>query len=222
MRKAIMCLVASGMLFGCLWERDLEVRVFELERLEGNEVVALIEPYVYASREEGPGYFTVTENTLTVREMPENLDRIAEVLARFDTPRSTVLLNFQLVAANGYQGSDPEIASVEAELRNLLRYDGYRLVGNTVIQVLEGQGGSQTVIGEPGRWNYEIQVGLGMTRRGDDGRTITLEVNLIGWDTHILGTAVTLQDGKTMVLGTGSMGVEGAEALILIVTPTIS
>ena len=222
MGKAIMCFVASGMLFGCLWERDLEVRVFELERLDGGEAISLIEPYVYAGRDENPGYFTVTRNTLTVRELPENLDRIAEVLARFDTPRSTVLLNFQLVAANGYEGSDPEIASVEAELRNLLRYDGYRLVGNSVIQVVEGQGASQTVIGEPGRWSYEIHVHLGMTRRGDDGRTIPLEVTLTAFDTHILGTEVTVQDGKTMVLGTGSLSVEGAEALILIVTPEIS
>ncbi|GMR13926.1 MAG: hypothetical protein BMS9Abin29_2152 [Gemmatimonadota bacterium] len=223
MGKAILSMAASVLLFGCQWESELEVRAFELERLDAAEVVSLIEPYVYSGREENPGYFTVTDKTVTVRELPENLDRIAAVLARFDTPRSTVLLKFQLVAANGYEGSDPEIASVEAELKNLLRYDGYKLVGNTVIQVLEGESARQSF--EADGMAFEVEVRLGPARSGGDGKSVSLLVSLraprIG---DVLETSVDLRDGKTMVLGTGSSfsSMEGIEALILVVTPEIS
>jgi len=225
MGKAILCMAASALLFGCLWERELEVRVFELERLEGSEVVALVEPYVYSGREENPGYFTVTEHTLTVRELPENLDRIAEVLQKYDTPRSTVQLNFQLVAANGYDRSDPEIASVEAELRKLLRYDGYKLEASTMLQVMEGQSASQSVVAD--EVPYQIVVGVGLVR----GETVGMEVRITTPWSDILETAVTLEVGKTTVLGTGRKHnlPEGGEAslsddgaLILIVTAEIS
>ena len=223
MGKAILCMAASALLFGCLWERDLEVRVFELERLDGGAAVALIEPYVYHDRDENPGYFTVTANTLTVRELPENLDRIAEVLERFDTPRSTIVLNFQIVAANGYDGSDQEIATVEAELRKLLRYGGYRLLASTMIQVMEGEGARQSVIVND--MPLDIQVRVGPVR----GEGVGLQVEVATpWD-MVLQTSVNLHVGKTVVLGTGrntqlieGRSVEADGALILIVTAEIS
>ena len=223
MGKAILCMAASTMLFGCLWERDLEVRVFELERLDPGEVVALIEPYVYSDREGNQGYFTVTENTLTVRELPENLDRIAAVLERFDTPRSTVVLHFQIVAANGYEGSDPEIAAVEVELRKLLRYRGYRLLASTMIQVMEGESATQMVIAN--EMPLDIRVHVGPVR----GEAVELQVQVATpWD-QVLETAVNLPVGKTVVLGTGrnralvrGSPVEDEGALILIVTAEIS
>jgi hypothetical protein len=223
MGKAILGMAASVLLLGCLGERDLDVRVFELERLGPGEVVSLIEPYVYSGRENNPGYFSVTDNTVTVRELPENLDRIAAVLARFDTPRSTILLKFQLVAADGYEGSDPEIATVETELKNLLRYDGYKLVGHTVIQVLEGESASQSFEAEG--MPFEVWVRLGPARSGADGRSVSLEVSLLAPSLgQVLETSVNLRDGKTMVLGTGSSfsAMAGIEALILVVTPEIS
>ncbi|MCH7562349.1 MAG: hypothetical protein IH968_00880 [Gemmatimonadetes bacterium] len=223
MGKAILCMAVSAVLFGCLWEREVEVRVFELQRLDPGEVMALIEPYVYADREGNPGYFTVTENTLTVREMPENLARIAAVLERFDTPRSTVVLHFQIVAANGYEGSDPEIASVELELRKLLRYQGYKLLASTMLQVMEGEEATQSVIAN--EMPLEIQVHVGLVR----GEAVELQVNVITpWD-QVLQTAVNLPMGKTVVLGTGrntplvrGSPAEDDGALILIVTAEIS
>lgn len=222
MGKAMLCMAASTMLFGCLLERDMEVRVFELERLDPDEVVSLIEPYVYPDREGSQGYVSVTDNTLTVRELPENLDRIAAVLERFDTPRSTVLLKFQIVAANGYEGSDPEIATVEVELRKLLRYKGYKLLANTIVRVLEGENATQMVIVNENP--LEIRVGIGPVR----GEAVELEVQVSAPRTQVLATVVNLQFGRTVVLGTGrnTRLVNGQfrddGALILVVTAEIS
>ena len=223
MGKAILCMAASALLFGCLWERDVEVRVFELERLDPGEVMSLIEPYVYAGREGNEGYFSVNENTLTVRELPENLDRIAAVLARFDTPRSTVVLNFQIVAANGYAGSDPEIAAVEVELRKLLRYKGYKLLASTMLQVMEGENATQSVIAN--EMPLDIEVSVGPVR----GEAVELQVRLATPWNQVLRTTVNLPMGKTVVLGTGrntplvrGSPVEDDGALILIVTAEIS
>ncbi len=81
-----------------------------------DEVFGLIEPYVYRDR----STLSMTEGLLTVRELPENLDRIAEVLEEYDRPRAAVRLHFQLIQANGFEDPDESIQAVEVELRKLL------------------------------------------------------------------------------------------------------
>ena len=225
MKIAALITAFVGALFvGCEGD-SLEVRTFTLERLDGDEAFGLVDPYVYRDRETNPGTMSLSEGLITVRELPENLDRIAEVLEEFDRPRAAVRLHFQLIQANGFDDPDESIQAVEAELRKLLRYEGYRLVGETVLQVREGGGGQQGLQGilegvSPERSQFNLNAFVGMVATGEQGSTVELEVGLDDFRTNILNTSVNAADGQSLVLGTTS-SLTGGGALILVVTPTI-
>jgi hypothetical protein len=231
--KATVATVAAVLAVSC--GDELEVRTFELNRLEANEAEALIAPYVFGGREDAAGASSHTEGILTVRELPENLDRIAEVLARFDRAAADVQLHFQIIEADGFTQQDEAIAEIESELRKLLKYAGYRLMGEAVIQTREGVAFSeqrvQPTIAEGsvpsvgGVSPLTVTARVGRVSQVDKDATVTLSVSLSdAWD-GLLSTTVTVTNGKTMVLGTTSARANRdgeAAALILVVTPTIN
>jgi len=213
---------------------ELEVRTFELSRLDASEAQALIEPYVFRDRQGAPGSTGQMDGVLTVREMPENLDRIETVLERYDQDAADIQLHFQVIEANGFTEQDDAITELTAELRGLLKYEGYRLVGEAVIQTREGGGHAEQRVhpaitpenvGVGGAAAFKVVAGVGRVTRSDGETSVLLEVGLSDpWD-RLLSTTLTVTDGKTMVLGTtaGQPNREGrAAALILVVTPTIS
>ena len=224
--KIVALITASlGALFmGCEGD-SLEVRTYTLERLEGEEAFGLVDPYVYRDREGAPGTLNISGRLLTVRELPENLDRITDVLEEYDRARADVRLHFQLIQANGFEDPDESIQAVETELRKLLRYNGYRLIGETVLQLREGGFGRQIVRGtlevvSPEDSQFNLMAGVGRVSTDDQGSTVELEVGLEHFDTSILGTDVAAANGQSLVLGTTSP-LTGGGALILVVTPTI-
>jgi hypothetical protein len=134
-----------------------------------------------------------------------------------------VLLTFHLIEADGEQRDDPEILPVVTELRKLFRFQGYRLASKSVLtatawppsrvrQIVSDAIGSTYVITadvEKANNDIRLSVALHATASNDD----------------LINASVTLQNGKTVVLGTtsGSMkGQRGAGALILAVTPAIN
>jgi hypothetical protein len=134
-----------------------------------------------------------------------------------------VLLTFHLIEADGEQRDDPEILPVVTELRKLFRFQGYRLASKSVLtatawppsrvrQIVSDAMGSTYIIAadvEKANNDVRLSVALHATASNDD----------------LINASVTLQDGKTVVLGTtsGSMkGQRGAGALILAVTPAIN
>ena len=221
---ALITATVGALFMGC--ERDsLEVRTFTLERLDAEEALGLIRPYVYYQDNGLEGAISIAEGLVTVRERPENLDRIAEVLAEYDRARVAVRLHFQLIQANGFDDRDESIRAVETELRKLLRYDGYRLVGETVIQLREGSGGQQMLQGalagvSPGDSRFDLEAGIGLASIADASSSVELYVGLEHFGDNILSTEVTAADGQSLVLGTTS-ALLGGVALILVVTPTI-
>ena len=221
---AVITVSVGALIMGC--ERDsMEVRTFTLDRLAPEEAATLVEPYIYGDRKGAPGALNFTDRLITVRELPENLDRIAAVLEEYDRPRAAVRLHFQLIQANGFADRDQSIQAVETELRKLLRYNGYRLVGETVLQLREGGGGGQMLQGvlegaSPGDSQFNLEAAVGIVSMGDEGTTVELQVSLEHFNSQILGTEVTASNGQSLVLGTTSALVGGG-ALILVVTPTI-
>ena len=119
---------------------NLETRTFALAHLSESAAVALITPYVYGDRPGAPGTFNYAASALSVRETPDNLDKIARMLEEFDvaTKPPSYRLHFQVVAANGDESTDPRLAPVEAELRKVFRFDGYSLVGEGFVTVSQG------------------------------------------------------------------------------------
>ena len=225
MKIATLITASVGALFmGCQGD-SLEVRTFTLQRLEAEAAYGLVDPYVYRDREGRPGMMSISEGLITVRELPENLNRIAAVLEEYDRARAAVRLHFQLIQANGFDDRDESIQAVETELRKLLRYDGYRRVGETVLQLREGSMGQQVLQGtmegvSPDESRFQLEASVGVTSVGDQGSSVEVWVALARFGQNILGTEVNASNGQSLVLGTTSPQIGGG-ALILVVTPTI-
>ncbi len=226
--KVAAVVLGGATLFSMGCEPELEVETFELERLDASDAAALVSPYVYPDREGAAGMLDFNARQLTVRETPDNLRRIREVLEQYDQPATNVTLHFQLIEANGFAGRDEAIAKVENELRSLLRYEGYRLVGEAVMQIREGDGAELQIdrVGDTGPereppFQLEARVYRILGDGGDSDADVAVALRH-PWYDQLLETRVTVGNGKSMVLGTTSAGQTDAEAMILVVRPEVA
>ena len=176
---------------------ELDTRTFRLEYLRGHEASTIIDPYVYGGRPDAPGYMSASEGAITVRETPDNLDKISRVLAEYDQPRADVRLHFQLIEADGFTDSDPRIEHVEAELRRIFQFGGYRLAGEAMVSATDGSEFMQGLRASDGRYEIQGQVYW-------HGGAIRLEgIALISEEYgRLLGTTLSIRPGQTLVLGT--------------------
>ena len=187
-------------LFSC-GRVSLETRTFDLRYLQPSDAVPLIEPYVYGDREGAPGMTSAIDRAITVRETADNLDRIGRVLERYDAPPASVALQFQLIEANGNVEVDPRIAEVEEALRKLFRFDGYRLITETVVTTLAGRRFSQAMFEEEttdGLVAYRLQGHVGPLQGRGDSAQVELDVNL----ESLFGASVAVPLAHTVVIGT--------------------
>lgn len=199
---------------------SLDTRTFEVQYLPAYEVDQLIAPYVFTDRERNPGMMSTSQGAVTVRETRDNLDKIARVLEEYDRPRPSVMLHFQIIEANGAAETDPAISAVEAELRRLFRFEGYRLVAETQVGGIQGTGIRQAVSSAAGD-EFMIQAGVTEVRTGTEFVTVTLDVGLMTADVgRILETSVTIPAGHSVVLGTANAPAFSG-ALILVVRAEI-
>lgn len=196
----------------------LDTRTFQLNHLDGDAAAELISPYVFIDRKDAPGRISKVQGLIMVRETPDNLDKIARVLAEFDRPKPSVRLHFQIIQANGAAGVDPAIADIEAALRKLFRFRGYRLIGEAVVGGMEGSEMSQMVAGLGGP--YQIRATIHDVRGSSDSGTVRLSVGLEASGPAPLHTIVTLRSGQTAVLGNTQMS-EKLGTLILTVRPEL-
>lgn len=210
-----------GLVAGRFWASEgsprLDVRTFDLQHRSGYEAAELVHPYIFEDREAAPGALSATPNAISVRETPDNLDRIARVLADFDTPVPGLLLRFQLIEADSFRDPDPAIAGVVEELKGLFRFEGYRLLGEALVSVAGGsmEAGefSQRFLGtdEVFQVTSEARVQRAGTVRMDP-------VQLWGGEHEILlETSVSVSAGQTLVIGGARANMEG-RTLILTVT----
>ncbi len=180
---------------------DLEVQTFQLEYLEPGAANQIIDPYVFADR---GGMVSLGEHTrtITVRETPEMLSRIEEVLVKFDQPEPSVKLHFRLVEANGdLAPEDPQLDEIaEALPADVFRFKNYRLIGETVMTGIEWSQVSQGVVAD--RERYTIEGTIGEVRTTDDGGTVKLQVALYAEKYgNIFTTGVNARIGQLLVLG---------------------
>lgn len=211
-------LVAALVSPACRLGSTLDTRTFELRYLDPGVAEGMILPYVYVDRPKARGQVTHVGNTITVRETPDNLAKIARVLTEFDRPTPTVQLHFQILSADGAGPSDPAIAPVEAQLRKLFRFRGYRLLGETVVSAAARSHITQTIGGAGGP--YVINGQLHSVRAAGDSGTVQIEVELTSRISLVLRTALDVALGQTVVLGSGAPGA-GSGALILTLRPEL-
>lgn len=193
--------LAALLAFACDQGPMLETRTFELQHIDPGEAMAMIAPYVYEERERAPGEATAFRGGLTVRESPENLDRIASVLEEYDRPKPGVRLHFQVIEADGFESSDPRIADVRAALDELFRFDGYRLVTETQIAAMEGTGSSQSF--SEGARDFRLHATVNEIRGSGDRGSVSVAVTFVGDDgrSGYVETSLAVPVGQTVVLG---------------------
>lgn len=201
---------------GCDGAPELDVRTFQLQHRSGYEAAELINPYVYRDREDAPGAISALSNAITVRETPDNLEKIQRVLEDFDEEIPPVRLRFQLIEADSFQGDDPAIAPVVEELRSLFRFEGYQLLGEAVVTLASGDMGeqdfTQRFLGPEETFTVSATA-----RMGQPG---TISLRPIGlwdqWNQELLETSITVGLGQTVVIG-GAKATRDGRSFILTV-----
>lgn len=212
-----LALVGLGVLMACSGP-TLDTRTFELKYLRGDEARDIIRPYVFDDRPDGPGQISHQGPLITVRETPDNLEKIGRVLAQYDRPAPSVRLHFQIIQADGAIRSDPAIAEVEAALRKLFRFRGYRLLAEAVAGGMVGSELRQRVAGQGGP--YIITATIFEIRGSGDSGSVGVRAELFTSRGTVLNTSVTLRAGQTGVLGNAQMD-EQLGTLILTVRPEL-
>lgn len=197
----------------------LDTRTFELKHLSGSEAQRILAPYVFKDRKDAPGDWSYVQGSITVRETPDNLDKIARVLAQLDRPQPGVLLHYQLIRADGAAAHDPAIADVEDALRKLFRFAGYRLLSQAVISA-SAQGPAEQTIEVNGQVYTLTAAVLGIQGSGDSS-TVRLGTRLRWGETTLIETTVTLRSNQSAVLGNAELS-KPSGTLILVVRPEIT
>jgi len=198
---------------------NLDTQTFELQYLDIDAAIGLVDPYVYHDRPESPGRISAARNLLTVRETTDNLEKIARVLLEYDTPPTTVQLRFQVIEANGADYSDPAIANVESVLRQLFRFEGYRLSAEAVMGGVEGSRVTQ-VMGDDAQ--YRLSAYISNVRTSGDSGIVNINVDLqTSWGSAVFETSANVRIGQTMVLGS-TRARPDASTIILTVLPEVA
>lgn len=212
----VLTVIATLMMLGACGRggAHLDTRTFALHYLRAPQAEAIIRPYVFTDRPNAQGVISPAEASITVRETSDNLDKIARVLAEYDRPRPLIRLTFHLIQADGAASSDPEIADVEATLRKLFRFKGYRLVQQGIFSTTEN-GVVQQQLGDGA---YSIEASLYRITGAADSATVQMEVQLFGRNVRFK-TDVGVPAGKTAVLG--NVGEDPRGTLILTVKPEL-
>jgi hypothetical protein len=206
------------LLAGCGRDGDAEFRTIPLSYMSSEEARQLISgqlaglDFMAVSYHEDPP-------TVILRGPDAQVNQVADLVQRFDRPSPNVQLRFQVIEADGFTTTDPAISDVEGALRGLLRFQGYRLVAESMVQAQAPGTAGQRLMAHDGR-RFEIRARLARVLQRDTARAVSLEVDLSEGGTSLLGTSLTVPSGQTVVVGTAQAGREG-NTLILVVRPRI-
>jgi hypothetical protein len=208
---------------------DFVVKTVTLHHLSSAEAVRLLSPYSVSA---GGGVFEVPNvRAVTIRETSKVYGDMMNVLEKYDREPATVVLNFQLVAAEPTNTRDPAVAGIDSLLRNVLKFSGYRLLGTAVATAGENHLVTQTIAGDTETLSLSVEV-RDVRVEGNDA-SVNLRVSLERpaamptsttpghTRTDLLSTGVTVPIGQTVLLGT-SASENGQRALILTVRPQLA
>src|SRR5688500_100813 len=217
-RIMIPVLLGTFALGGCAAADDGdETRTIELAHMKPEQAQLLVEPYM------GDGArLRATEKpaALTITASSGKLDQLEELLRRYDVASPGVRLRFQIIEADGFTTRDAAIGDVETALREVFRFQGYRLIAEALAA---GSSYSRTLhqLVGPGEVSFQLIVEVGKVTATQSGKAADLHVRLEGAGRGtILESSVTVPHGQTVVLGT-ARPLPNMGALILVVRPEI-
>lgn len=127
-----------------------------------------------------------------------------------------IRLTFHLIEANGFQTVDPAIADVVQELRGLFRFEGYRLLGTSLLTgVLDEQASMvrQRIAVEEMN-PLELRAAIMRSANAETAR-IEVELSDVYSSYGLMSVSVNVRDGQTVVLGSGRP--DGARGTLILV-----
>jgi hypothetical protein len=213
-------------------EQPFVVKTVPLHHLSSQEAVKLLTPYAQTP---GGGVYDVSSNihAVTIRETQTVFAEMMQVLERYDRDPATIVLNFQLIAAENTNTRDPAVASLDTLLRSVLKFTGYRLLTTSVAAATEGQAVTQTLSADGDPLTLSVIIRELRTEGSDASVQLLVQLfrqaiaanaqnNGIGRPmSELFSTGVRVPIGQTVVLGTSA--VEGGQrAMILTVRPQLA
>lgn len=220
--KRLLLTVLLMALAGCDSSRGMETRTFELHKLSSDEALVLLTPYI---REDGR--LSGKNKLITVREAPERLKVIEDLLRKYDGDEnaSDLMLHVQVIEANGFTGRDTAIADIEQTLRQTFRYRGYRLAGDAYIQAREGSVfrrsiGRGYVTGQ-NQGGYMLEGRVDRLSTTQNEQRVPIDIQLRGPNQGgfvEVASTITGTIGKPTVLGQST----GNGAVILVIRPSVA
>src|SRR3972149_6746987 len=210
-----------------------EGRTFPLQTLSPKDAANLISPYVMFVPGAGVYEAGGALRAITVRATMDILLRVDSILRVNDHARTTLSLRFQLIAASDSAVRDPVISVLDAELRNLFRFAGYRLLSQGSTMANEGEHFTLTMAGVNGEIlklsgrvvSAQTSGGKGsaqlfLSLEGTIRSTTMQGVTTFAPQVH-LSTGVTVPLGQTVVLGSAAYRAP-IPAIILAVRPDVA
>ena len=202
-------------LCACDASRGMETRTYEVARMKHDDVIMLLTPYI---EQGGSISMTPDAHLLTVREKPDRLTVIERLLKQYDGggTAADVMLDIQVVKADGFATSDSALADIEPTLRQTFKYQGYKLLAQTHVQVREGSSFEQIV--PPFQLNGRVDRVAQVANETRVPISIDLEqARDRNGPPQRMESTVTATIGKPTVLGQST----GDGAIILVIRPTL-
>lgn len=205
LRYAMLVLFLAG--GGCAEDRrdDMELRTFQLERLSSETATALLTPYISDG-----GTLVARGDLITVRDEPARLDRVAEILARYDGP-AQVRVQIYVLEGGDFEGTTT--LAFEPTLRELLPYRGYRLLDEAGFGTSEWSRFLRT-----GGAPFAIHGEVKEVRVEPSGGSATIEVAVEGQAEARLGevlqSIVNAPFGETVVVASHRGGGQGPTLIV--------
>jgi hypothetical protein len=182
---------------------SMVVKTIPLHHLSNIDAVSLLNGYVMNRGTVFPAGMTL--HAVTVRGSTRTIAEVEKVLAQYDRSPATITLTFQLVSADYTNRRDAAVAGLDSVLRSVLKFSGYHVLSDAVINVSEHADASQTLSGEGVDYRLWTEVS-DVSGEGPDASVqvkVLLERIVPGKpDQRVLSTGVTIPIGHTVVLGT--------------------
>jgi type II secretory pathway component GspD/PulD (secretin) len=216
---------------------EMTVEVIQLKYISTRDAMTLVEPYL------NRGYgATVTPNTqlklMTVKDMPETIRKIKEILAVYDVKPLDLQFSVELIKGStepGKTDADLKADSFIRELQKVLSYKSYERIGSSVIRVQDNSRTEQRIGGvmQEATENFKphpIQLILSLQPSYvKDGRDELFQVDVdLRWDkfasekeaVRLLNTTLSMKNGEKTVVGVSKLNGDDS-SLILILTVRI-
>ena len=235
MSKFLMFVLALGFAGAAKAQSPIETKTIELKHMKPDEAISLLKPYLVNAGGSVTGVGTMP--IVTIRDVSENIPKMEKVLAKYDHSPATIRLVFQLIEADtgpklgNASNTRPVASDLDATLRSVLRFSGYRLMAQGVATSGENAFVTQRLAPADtiGYFMYDIMAEIGRIRvdptATDTAGTVNLKVSLNKRGPNkdvdnVMSTGLDVPLGHTVVLGT-AVGLTGGVAIILTVKPEL-